>query len=485
MLRSLVCLAFVFSSGFLAAKELPKLKVSENGRYLQYEDGSPFFYLGDTAWELFHRLNREDVDRYLEDRASKGFNVIQAVALAEINGLNDPNAYGHKPLINEDPTKPDVKDGPENDYWDHVDYCVKKANSLGMYIGLLPTWGDKWNLKWAANSKFNPEIFTPANAEQYGQWIGSRYQDTGVIWILGGDRPIENDTHRAIMTAMAEGIRKVDNGAHLMTFHPSGSSSSTNHVRDAKWLDFHMMQSGHARPDIPNYQRITDDIRIAPKKPTIDGEPCYEDHPLRGREHWERRLEPGFTLKWFDEYDVRVAGYRAVLAGAGGHTYGNHNIWQMWAPPREPVTVARTRWDDALEHPGAKQMGTMKEFFLARPYWKMTRDDSLISKPTDNVEEKPLAAISQEGDFLVAFLPVGGTLNVATGKLKAEKLRGWWFNPRQNTSQLIGTFSKKENTEFTSLAQGRNNDWVLVVEDATKEYPRIGTTYNQYEPKTK
>ncbi|WP_395821362.1 DUF4038 domain-containing protein [Archangium minus] len=42
------------------ATPLPKLRVSSNSRYLVKEDGSPFFYLGDTAWELFHRLNRSE-----------------------------------------------------------------------------------------------------------------------------------------------------------------------------------------------------------------------------------------------------------------------------------------------------------------------------------------------------------------------------------------------------------------------------------------
>ena len=41
----------------------PQLKVSENQRFLVYADGKPFFWLGDTAWELFHRLNREEADR--------------------------------------------------------------------------------------------------------------------------------------------------------------------------------------------------------------------------------------------------------------------------------------------------------------------------------------------------------------------------------------------------------------------------------------
>src|SRR5690606_41381502 len=68
-----------------------QLRVSDNRRYLQTADGKPFFWLGDTAWELFHRLNREEAEKYLRNRAEKSFTVIQAVALAEPNGLHDPN----------------------------------------------------------------------------------------------------------------------------------------------------------------------------------------------------------------------------------------------------------------------------------------------------------------------------------------------------------------------------------------------------------
>src|SRR5512133_2272885 len=99
----------------------PRLKVSDNHRFLVTEDGSPFFYLADTAWELFHRLNREEADRYLQNRAKKGFTVIQAVAIAELDGHKDPNPYGHLPLLDLDPARPAVEAGPDNDYWDHVD----------------------------------------------------------------------------------------------------------------------------------------------------------------------------------------------------------------------------------------------------------------------------------------------------------------------------------------------------------------------------
>ena len=165
---------------------LPRLRVSENRRFLVTADGRPFFWLGDTAWELFHRLTREDAERYLQNRAGRRFTMIQAVALAEFDGLTQPNAYGHTPLRNNDPTQPD------EDYFAHVDWIVDRANALGMYVGFLPTWGDKWNQQRGAG----PEIFTPENAEVYGEWLGRRYKDAGLVWILGGDRPIDTEAQK-------------------------------------------------------------------------------------------------------------------------------------------------------------------------------------------------------------------------------------------------------------------------------------------------
>jgi hypothetical protein len=137
----LLAVVLIAGGAITALADLPGLRVSENQRFLVHDDGTPFFWLGDTAWELFHRLNREEADKYLENRAANGFTVIQAVALAELDGLITPNAYGHRPLLDNDPTQPDIKDGPNNDYWDHVDYIVNRAGALGMYVGFLPDLG--------------------------------------------------------------------------------------------------------------------------------------------------------------------------------------------------------------------------------------------------------------------------------------------------------------------------------------------------------
>src|SRR6478672_1814704 len=242
-------MAFAFLVPSVNAATTP-LKVAGNRRFLVTATGQPFYYLGDTAWELFHRLNREEADKYLEDRARKGFTVIQAVAIAELDGHTDPNPYGHLPLIDLDPTKSAVKDGPTNDYWDHVDYIVNKAESLGLFVGFLPTWGRYWHDK-VKNGK---PIFNPENARTYGSWLGHRYKDKPIIWILGGDRGVDNDEQKATLRAMAAGLREGDGGSHLITFHPPGGNGSSTWFHTDDWLDFNMRQNGHVTEFTGRYE---------------------------------------------------------------------------------------------------------------------------------------------------------------------------------------------------------------------------------------
>lgn len=241
----LIAGALLCSPASAFAAVAPKLKVTENRRYLQYENGKPFFYLGDTAWELFHRLNREEATQYLTNRAQKGFTVIQAVVLAQLGGLTVPNPYGDLPLIGGDPAKPNEA------YFRHADFIVNKAEELGMFVGMLPTWGSHWALGKAA--------FNPTNARQYGRFLGARYKDKAIIWILGGDRSITNDAERAIIDAMAAGLTEGDGGAHLKTFHPIGPGLSSIKLHDAPWLDFNMFQSSHAARDHDNGLYVEND----------------------------------------------------------------------------------------------------------------------------------------------------------------------------------------------------------------------------------
>ncbi len=462
-----VAAAVCWSSTLPAQGRLPNLAVSDNRRFLVHQDGTPFFYLGDTAWELFHRLNREEAVRYLDDRSRKGFTVIQAVALAELDGLDTPNPYGHRPLVGHDPTRPDVREGPADDYWDHVDFIVREANSRGLYIGFLPTWGDKWNRKWGVG----PEIFTPANAEIYGEWLGRRYREAGLIWILGGDRPIETDQHREIIRAMARGLRRGDGGNHLITFHPTGGSGSSTWFHEDDWLDFNMRQNGHVVEFTGRYDQTRADYQRLPVKPVIDGEPIYEDHPISFKPD-----ELGHSVA----ADVRRPLYWNLFEGAFGHTYGHHSVWQMWAPGREPINRPLMPWSAALDQPGAGQMQHGRRLIESRPFLGRIPDPDLVAaeavpSSVPGAGRYRFAATRDEsGTWAMIYVPVGRAFQVRADRLRATRLRAWWFDPRTGRAQLAGEFQGGTVLQFVPPTPGESLDWVLVLDDAAAGYPAPG-----------
>jgi hypothetical protein len=445
------------------AQTLPALKVSENRRFLITADGRPFFWLGDTAWELFHRATREEAEYYLTNRAAKRFTVIQAVALAEFDGLHAPNAYGDLPLANDDPTRPDER------YFAHVDWVIAKANALGLYVGLLPTWGDKWNKKWGVG----PEIFTPENAETYGEWLGRRYCAAGIVWILGGDRPIESDAHRAIIRAMARGLRRGDGGAHLMTFHPPGGNSSSTWWHDEPWLDFNMRQNGHGAEFTGRYDQTRVDYDRQPLKPVLDGEPIYEDHPV------------AFDAKKFGHStvtDVRRTIYWDLFSGAFGHTYGHHSVWQMWDPQRrEPVNNPLLPWREALDQPGAAQLQHARALIESRPFLTRVPAPEMIIEgrvPTSVPgagRYRFVATRDVDGSYAMVYAPTARPFTVQLGMLRGgPRVRAWWFDPRTGEATEIGVFDGDTQPTFMPPRAGESLDWVLVLDVEAKRYPPPG-----------
>lgn len=453
---------WLMASNILLAAALPKLKVSDNHRFLVTEDGKPFFWLGDTAWELFHRLNREDAESYLQSRAKQRFTVIQAVALAEFDGLTEPNSYGQQPLFENDPTQPNT------DYFRHVDWIVAKANELGLYVGFLPTWGDKWNKKWGTG----PEIFTPQNAATYGEWLGRRYKDAGLIWILGGDRPVESDAQREIIRALARGLRKGDGGTHLITFHPTGGSGSSQTFHNEDWLDFNMRQNGHQAEFTGRYDQTRADYDRTPVKPVLDAEPIYEGHPI------------SFDAKRFGHSvaaDVRRPLYWDLFGGACGHTYGHHSVWQMWTAVRKPVNIPLMSWSEALNEPGAHQMQYGRALIESRPFLTRVPDDSVIV--TDRVPTSVpgagryrfAATRNDDGAYAFVYVPTGRAFSVDVTKLSGSEVRAWWFNPRDGTANEIGTFRNEGTRRFIPPNPDSGHDWVLVLDDAARNFPAPGT----------
>jgi hypothetical protein len=447
MRRTVVLIIFLYAFGVSA-----QLRISENKRFLQTQDGKPFFWLGDTAWELFHRLSREEADKYLEDRKNKGFTVIQAVVLAELDGLHAPNPYGEIPLENDDPTR------PREAYFQHVDYIIDKAEKLGLYMAILPTWGDKISKNtWGVG----PEIFNPENALAYGRWIGNRYKNRkNIIWLMGGDRNPRDENDKSIWRSMAKGVEESSGGGQnvLISFHPQPNDvhdgGSAKYFHQDNWLDFNMLQTGHCREN-NIWDRITFTYNLTPVKPVIDGEPIYEDHPVCFNAH---------DLGTSSAYDVRKHAYIDVFAGAFGHTYGCHDIWQMYAPNRAPLNGPHFPWYVAVDLPGAGQMKYLRYLIESRPMFDRIPDQSLLESAGDAHDR---IQATRGKDYIFVYSTQGKKFRLKTDKISGSNIVATWYNPKNGETKEAGKF-KSGFIEFVPPSTGYGHDWVLIVDDASK-----------------
>jgi Protein of unknown function (DUF4038)/Putative collagen-binding domain of a collagenase len=444
LLAFLCCVLFLESGA--------QFQPSANGHYI-LRDGKNFFWLGDTGWELFHRLNREQADLYLKTRSRQGFTVIQAVVLAELDGLHTPNAYGDLPLLNDDPTK------PNENYFKLVDYIIDKAADQGLAVGLLPTWGDKVNPStWGKG----PVIFNPENAAVYGRWIGLRYKNRkNIIWILGGDRNPQNENEMRIWRSMAKGILEGSGGKEktLITYHPQpNNEGSGEYFYDDEWFSFNMFQNGHCR-NTPVYDKIYSAWSRMPAKPVLDGEPIYEDHPVC------------FNVKELgtsNAYDVRMYAYLDLFSGAFGHTYGCHDIWQFYSADYEAVNGPHMYWTQALELTGANQMKYVRKLMESHPITERVPDQSLILENDLPASERVQATRGR--DYVFVYSATGRSFTLILGKTEGKLLNMYWFNPRNGGSTKEPQVKNSGKILFTPPTSGYGQDWILILDDAAKNY---------------
>jgi len=430
-----------------AAASSQPLRVSANQRFLVDGEAKPFFWLADTAWQLIHDLKEDEIRRYFADRRDKGFTVIQTVALAE-HRFDQPNAYGHLPIEPRSPDKPIVEEGPDNDYWDDVERVLRIAREYDLRIALLPTWGKYVTSNW--QNGIPDGFFNAGSAEAFGRFLGARFKDFDhVIWILGGDRAAPTSSARQIWRALARGIAIGTSGSEdysrlLMSYHPSGPGSTAWFLNDEAWLDFHAIQSGHGRW-VLNWQLVEHAYTMTPTRPVIDLESSYP-----GFRH-------GRPPSMATDEDARRAAYWAVFAGAAGHSYGHHSIWQMHAPAYPGVAKPNEYWYDALNAPSAIQMGYLRRLIEARPFLLQRPDPSLLDFEQDSPAGMCLALRGPR--FALVYTPLGRTLKL---KLARPPLRASWFNPRTAEYTAAATTSQ----QYEPPTRGSGQDWVLVLETA-------------------
>ena len=430
-----------------------------------HENGTPFFWLGDTGWLTFQKLDRAEVDTFIRNRAGKGFNVIQMMVL---HGIPEVNAYGDSAVAGNNPGTPKVTQGNnpeipgEYDYWDHVDYVVEKAAEHGIYVGMVACWGSI-----VKSRKLNMD-----NVGAYAGFLAKRYRDCpNIVWINGGD--IKGSDGLDVWNAMGN-ILKNNDPNHLVTFHPFGRTQSSTWFHNEPWLDFNMFQSGHRRYDQTDgspewkgedsWRYVEEDYAKMPPKPTVDGEPSYEGIP----QGLHDPKEP-----YWQAQDVRRYAWWGVCAGAFGHTYGNNAVMQMFKPGRGSGAYGvKNYWYEAIDDPGAGQMQYVKKLFLSRPFFERVPDQSLIAA---NGEKYDYVIATRGNSYAVIYTCSGRAFDVNMGVISGQRVKAWWYSPRDGAAGLIGEFDNTGVVAFVPPGdQADGNDWVLVLDDVSKKYPEPG-----------
>ena len=460
-----VCLMLGLATIFTYAQkpwDNGRLMISSNNRYLQFENGSPFFWLGDTGWLVPQHLDRSEVEYYFNKCRRAGYNMVQ---IQVMDAVPSYNIYGQQSLpYGWDFTKADPEG--EYSYWDHLDYIVRKAEQNGIYIGMVAIWGSQ-----VQSGNINAE-----QAKAYGKFLAERYKNNlNIIWIMGGD--IQGDIHPEVWNALATSIKSIDN-KHLMTFHPRGRYTSAKWWSKASWMDFHTFQSGHRKygqrmgnkeypiPDSTeedNWMYVDSTWAYKPIKPVLDDEPSYEDIP--------KGLHDANEARWQD-YDVRRYAYWSVFAGSCGHTYGHNVIMQMLKPgyPTGYGSDGTVKaWYQGLEDPGYNQMQYLSDLMLSFPYFERIPDQSIIVGKNGMKYDRLIATRGK--DYLMVFNYNSNVMKIDLRKISGKKKLLWWFNPSDGAISFIGT---ADNTIITMSPQiektDKINDRVLIAIDAEKNY---------------
>lgn len=438
------------------AGRLP-VRVSTNGRYLEDQNGTPFFLHGDTAWSLIAALTKADAERYLEDRRRRGFTAL-IVSLIEHKYVPDApkNRYGEGPFLT-----PGDFSTPNEAYFRHADWVIRRAGEKGMLVLLFPCY-----LGWEGGDQgFWLELNSNGarKAREYGRYLGRRYRDfTNIIWANGGDySPPEEAAGTGYALEILLGIREID-PSKLHTYHGRRTTTSLDHARFGPYLSLDAVYTGdelgQGSPSEP-YQISLRAYNRKEFRPHFLIEARYESYGSSKDDGQARTIE---------RHRLRRQAYWSILSGAAGHFFGNRPVWTF-----EPG------WDSpvGIDSPGNKDMGFLRQFIAATAWHSLIpdQDHSTVTAGfgTYGQTDYVTAGRAADGSLAAAYVgptgPTTRTLTVDLGRLKG-KVDAKWFNPA-NGDYLSVTGSPFPNCGSHDFKTPGNNgtgmnDWVLILTGA-------------------
>lgn len=448
-LAVVVAAVVLFGTGKLTAQAPAPaypLKLSASGTYLVDQNNRPFFINGDAAWSLMSQLSETDATTYLENRRAKGYNVILAELIEHKFAANAPaDLSGDPPFLT-----PGNFSTPNEAYFAHIDRVLNIAASKGQVVMLAPLYlgfncGDEG---WCAEVKNS----SSATIQGWGSYVGNRYRTfPNIIWIIGGDVDPNAAGVSDKVTAFVTGLKAADPN-HLVTFHSSRGESAVTPWPGATWLNLNNLYT-----DNLTYNQAITEYQRTPFKPFFLVESYYEN---------EHSMTP---------VGLRSEAYWSVLSGAIlGHLFGNCPIWDFNAPSASTFCAAAS-WQSQLESTGSTTVALVGRLFTSRPFYTLVPDlnHTVMTAGFQSGTTYAAAARASDGATIIAYIPTQRAVTIDMTKVSGTTANLWWYNPRSGAATSAGTAS---TTGTRSLTPPDGNDWVLVIDDASRQFAAPGAS---------
>ncbi len=379
------------------------LRVSADRRYLIHADGTPFLWMGDTAWNTAWKSTAAEWREYVDTRARQRFNVLQVVA----TGLGSKTA----PPPGRSPFHPDGS--PDAVVWRELEDKIACANDRGVMVLLVGV------------GKSHAGYEAPQRSPAFARYLAGRLAGHLVIFSPSMDQRLE-----PVNEESGARLHRLTN--HLITQHPGTHLDTARRYHDADYTDFCGLQSGHhsgrLEPAYAAAREWTLEMwRRPPVKPVINIETMYDARGNDRGPNWR-------------EQDVRKLGWIAWLSGSRGYTYGAGDI-----PPKVPAgaggvwrfsdhPAAYDHWRKAMLWPSAGQMTHLRDFFAGIDWWRLVPAPDLVKNQADDPRHKMAVSSAAAGDLLVAYLPDNAEIVLDLSQLRPG-LSARWFNPVTGRSE--------------------------------------------------
>jgi hypothetical protein len=420
------------------------IRLAGDRRSLAHADGTPFLWLGDTAWSGPLRSTEGEWEEYLRERVRQGFTAVQWVAtqyLASPDGdLDGQRPYDGHERIAVNPA-----------FYQRLDTRLDALNAAGLLGAPVLLWAAEWSDPAVNNT--NPGLTLPVDqATLLARYMVARWGAHHVLWILNGDGNYQGpkaERWRQIGRTLFGGREHAP-----VVLHPNGMSIPTAEFQEESWLDIVGYQSGHG-DDGPTWRWLcagppAQDWKLDPPRPFINLEPPYENHIAyqSGRPH--------------SPFSTRRALYWSLLiAPTAGVTYGGHGVWG-WddgsgPPVAHPNTGTPLPWRAALRMPAAEQIAHIAALFGAIEWWRLRPAPELLAaQPGDADPGRFIAAArSATGDLALVYVPEDRQVELHGTEL-SPNLAARWFNPRD------GEWMPADSDGAGTYATPGDEDWVLV-----------------------